>query len=553
MNEFHVNTTTKGSQYNSRQIELQNGYIIIWQSADHNIIYGQQFNNNFEKVNNELIIADVGHPHNAELFKTTNGFGVIFKQNDTQIYTKFYDNECNIISDSTRINTITYGNMNSDAQRNIVEVTDGYIITWAGPDNNNNKWSIYGQKIDYKSNKVGEQLILNDYQENIHHSSPYTLKTNFGFIICWDISTYNSENIRTTTLFIKKFDNNCNQIDDQLIIIDNIPSYLTYIRVNKISDGYIFMCLYGTAEAFLLKVDNNFKLIDKLYNINSKGLSSINSLNNELVIGREDNGQAKMQRYDLNLNKIEDEILLSGDIKEEYYDGNVNISTIKGGYLVSWYSTKENDNTGIYAKAFIYEDIVDKNRPILFSIEPIIVDNNRRFTIFKNNIENLLEDSNTIYSISKDIKKFIQNGINLENSLIPLDNQYTEWINKIDENILFLKNIFYELKEHDNRITSSVKIIFNDDDYNKYDRKNKINYICTLYKQLFNNIKEDIEKLEFIKNIINNYTILGIKLGDANEKIEEQIKVLENAIKIACNKFDEIIIKSIKEKDIINK
>ena len=51
---------------------------------------------------------------------------------------------------------------------------------------------------------------------------------------------------------------------------------------------------------------------------------------------------------------------------------------------------------------------------------------------------------------------------------------------------------------------------------------------------------------------INNYTSLGIELGNANEKILNQINILETAIKISCNKFDQVILKSETEKDIIN-
>ena len=76
------------------------------------------------------------------------------------------------------------------------------------------------------------------------------------------------------------------------------------------------MGLYGLNNAYFQKVNNNFEPIDDLYSINGNGMNTINCLNNEIAIGRDDNGQAKMQRYDLNLNKIGDEILLSNDIDD---------------------------------------------------------------------------------------------------------------------------------------------------------------------------------------------------------------------------------------------
>ena len=226
----------------------------------------------------------------------------------------------------------------------------------------------------------------------------------------------------------------------------------------------------------------------------------------------------------------------------------VDISNITGGYLVSWYSDEENDNTGIYAKRFMLENSNDSQ---IFSIEPIITENNRRFTMFKNNINNLLEDVNIIEDVTTNINMLIQKGINLTDSIIPLEKQHKEWIDKIDENILFLKNIFDELKEHDNRITSTTEIIFNQTDYNNMNRKDKTEYICNLYKQLFNNIKEDIEILNSVKTNINKYSSIGINLGDANTKIDDQIVILKKAVKKAYTSFDSIIGKSNKEKEII--
>ena len=56
--------------------------------------------------------------------------------------------------------------------------------------------------------------------------------------------------------------------------------------------------------------------------------------------------------------------------------------------------------------------------------------------------------------------------------------------------------------------------------------KNKVIYIYNLYKLLFNKIKEDIDILDSIKNNINNYTKLGIFLGEGNKKIDEQKLIL---------------------------
>ena len=91
------------------------------------------------------------------------------------------------------------------------------------------------------------------------------------------------------------------------------------------------MCLHETTDAYFQKVNNNFEPIEELRSVSGNRLTTINCLSNELAIGYETNGQAFLQRYDLTLNKIEDEILLNEDINNEYYDGCVNISNITRG------------------------------------------------------------------------------------------------------------------------------------------------------------------------------------------------------------------------------
>ena len=121
----------------------------------------------------------------------------------------------------------------------------------------------------------------------------------------------------------------------------------------------------------------------------------------------------------------------------------------------------------------------------------------------------------------------------------------------LDTNINTLQSIFLELKTYDDRITSSTNTIIDDTILNSKPRLEKIPYLCGLYKQLFLNVKEDIDILNKVRSDIIGYTNLGVNLGSAITKIDEQINSLNDAINNSINSFDNLITKIDSEKEII--
>jgi len=117
MNEIHVNTTTAGSQYWQKHVEIVDGHILAWVSSNHKCVFGQKFDKNFKKVNSEFIVADTAVPKEFDLFKTQEGFSILYKSNDAQLYGSFFNNSCKLIKSHIKINTNTYSNNNNDAQK----------------------------------------------------------------------------------------------------------------------------------------------------------------------------------------------------------------------------------------------------------------------------------------------------------------------------------------------------------------------------------------------------------------------------------------------------
>ena len=122
MNETHINTITDGSQYNETYCEIDNGNIIAWRS--NGTIIMQKLNSNYQKEGVEIDVCLSGSPNHPNVFRTTTGFSILYKKNDGNMYVKFYDNNCNILQDEYRVNTLTYSNMNSDEQKVFLELND---------------------------------------------------------------------------------------------------------------------------------------------------------------------------------------------------------------------------------------------------------------------------------------------------------------------------------------------------------------------------------------------------------------------------------------------
>ena len=166
-------------------------------------------------------------------------------------------------------------------------------------------------------------------------------------------------------------------------------------------------------------------------------------------------------------------------------------------------------------------------------------------------MNNMLQDYVDLQTIINQITIWNSQGINLDSAITPLTNQLNTWDQLLDTNINTLQSIFVELKTYDDRITSSTNTIIDDTILNSKPRLEKIPYLCNLYKQLFLNLKEDIEILNQVRTDISGYTTLGVNLGSAITKIDEQINSLNSAINNSINSFENLITKIDGEKETI--
>ncbi len=535
-----VNTITKGAQFGQRHLQLSDGHIICWISTDHKSIEAQKLNATLEKVGEQFTIDNIGSPKYPDLFKTNNGFGVIYHRNDSQIYVKTYDGDGNTIAEPKRINqSQNYGLQSTDQKIGII-VEGGYLIVWAGSTAPTAKSQIWAQKINYQSEPIGDAFLINDpdAETEINKYNPSVENTDEGFLICWGQYVQDKDNKWGNQVVLKKFNHDGDSLGNQVIMNQVLTSGSRYNLIRKHGSGYIVISKAGYTDVYSQLLTEDLHPIGDYVNIQGSGFRGVDTINDEIIITKYESSEIYLQKYHLD-GIINGEILnISDDPNNEYYDDGAVISVINSGYLVIYNSTRLNDNYEVFVKYFMYGDDTDTNH---FSV---VIDNSIRFTQFKNNISNLLEDIASIEEIQEKINDWVNKGINLNNSIEPLEIQHQQWTSLVDQHLEVLKNNFSTLKTYDDRITNEYEVVLDEEEYQTLSQIDKVDYLCSHYEELHHNINEDIVKLNQIHEEINKYTKLGVKLGEASELIQEQYEVLEMALQTASCNFDDIIAKT---------
>ena len=166
-------------------------------------------------------------------------------------------------------------------------------------------------------------------------------------------------------------------------------------------------------------------------------------------------------------------------------------------------------------------------------------------------IEDFEKDLKCMIDISNKIELWNKRGINLNDCTLPLNNQIELWNKTMNILINDFKNNIETIKKFDERIENGNNI----DNIVIPDKPiiEKWSYLFNIYEKLFTNLNEDINILKNALNDLNNYSKIGVNLGDVNTLVNNQITNIENGINNSLNGLDNIILKIQDEsKKIIN-
>ena len=163
---------------------------------------------------------------------------------------------------------------------------------------------------------------------------------------------------------------------------------------------------------------------------------------------------------------------------------------------------------------------------------------------YMNNFNN---DIKAMKLILEKINEWNNRGFNLTSSVNPLKNQIDEW-EKTMTLLLDFNNNLINLKKLDDTIDTNIEI-----KNIKGSFIDKWNNFYNIYKNLFDNLNADITLLKKVKNDINKYQDLGVKLGDSINIINNQINDILDGINNSLINLDEIKekIKEVSKKILI--
>lgn len=160
-------------------------------------------------------------------------------------------------------------------------------------------------------------------------------------------------------------------------------------------------------------------------------------------------------------------------------------------------------------------------------------------------------DIQEIKEVEKKINKWVTQGINLDDALVPLQTQIQNWETKMRDLSLEFRTNIENLKKVDDRIQSdkNLDIVYVDSFTQNIE---KWEYLFSQYKSILENLKQDTKTLYDIEEYIQKYDKLGVELGDAVNKIKEQNQNIIDSINKSMEDLKSLIENMRNEADKIH-
>lgn len=167
------------------------------------------------------------------------------------------------------------------------------------------------------------------------------------------------------------------------------------------------------------------------------------------------------------------------------------------------------------------ENNIIENTNVDNSIDSYIKESDNHIKVIKNNLIHLEKDIESLEIIKKQILSWKYRGLEIDIQL--LENQIQQFVDKKHQLELETKNAAEVLFKLDYKISPNNDNIEKD---NYYD----------FYSTCLHNLKKDIDMLNNAVNDLSKFTNLGIELGNAFDKVNEQKDYIANKI-IEANKY----------------
>ena len=228
--EFLVNTTTQFSQTNPKMTDLDDGFIITWESMNqdgaNSGLFGQKFNLNGEKVGNEFQVNTFtsSDQSNQSITTLNDGFIVTWEskvqdRSETGIFAQRFDSNGNKVGSEVQVNEFTYSFQGNPS---VTMLDDGsYIITWESFTQDIQGYGIFAQKFDATGEKVGEEFQVNTYEMSEQRNPMVTSLNDGGFAVTWQSWGQNGSGYNISA---QRFDANGQKIGEEVTVNTHLNS-----------------------------------------------------------------------------------------------------------------------------------------------------------------------------------------------------------------------------------------------------------------------------------------------------------------------------------------
>lgn len=401
--EFKINTTTNGNQSESNITTLADGsFIVTWSSNQSGTsdIYAQHVDANGKTIGNEFRVNTylIDNQSASTVAALNDGSYIVTWNSNGQdgdlggVYQRHYSADDKPIANETLVNSTTINNQ-SNLYLTYLD-TGGFVATWQSYDIGNSNWDIYGQRYAPNGLAVGSEFIINSYNNYVYNDGhnytqyAYSNQSNSsvsylnggGFIVTWQ-SQYQENHYYTNYyyngytndygIYAQRYDINGIEVgnefhintytgDDQLspsitTLIDG-SFVITWQSNNQDGDGAGIYGQHFNADGTV--IGNEFKVNTYTANANEQSAPAITALaDGGFVIVWQSTTQdgdgfgIYAQRYNADGTAAGSEFRVNaytaGDQTEPSISG-----LYDGGFVVSYSSTGQEDDSGIFAQRF---------------------------------------------------------------------------------------------------------------------------------------------------------------------------------------------------------
>ena len=196
--EFKVNTTTEGQQEGSSiAIDGDGNFVIAWSSRNQDDdgwgTYGQRYDSSGNAVGSEFEVKTYTpgdkHHHRTSIAMSPQGNSVIawagHQQGDEWwgVYGQFYNSYGTKVGQEFKVNTSTIGTQFQPSVA--MDANGGFIVTWSSISPEGSGWGIYAQRYDSSGIAVGQEFKVNTVTTSTQSNPSAAIGSNGNAVIAW--------------------------------------------------------------------------------------------------------------------------------------------------------------------------------------------------------------------------------------------------------------------------------------------------------------------------------------------------------------------------------